>query len=150
MILLFFPPVRISAVKAIRASIKIHVNYFGEIPAGTLCFLVAINMQSSTEVLPIMSIHTLISSVICFVKRTPNRLVVEHVKIRVSFHLVQQINFDIAFRMCKATTLSIFAVSNAVRVRCTKFRFILCSVIELFDPIMCIWTAVSIWTLLFI
>ena len=94
-ILLLFPSVAAPAAVLEFAAVGIGLGLVLGIPESTLhAPIVFIDMGFAAEVLPVVSIHALISHVafVLVVERTPDCLEMEKVEICVLRHLVKHIN----------------------------------------------------------
>lgn len=74
----------------------------------------------SSEILPVVSINTL-SLIVLLVERTPFRLEVEHVKVSILFHLVNQSGFELLGVVGERTVVTVFAFVQVLGVLCAVF-----------------------------
>lgn len=71
------------------AAIVVLFHVFAGLPPSALLHGIVVDMGRPPEVLPIVSIETLVTLVIFVRKWTPDRLEVEHIKVDVALHLLQ-------------------------------------------------------------
>lgn len=68
---------------------------------------------------------------------TPSSFEVENVEVWIAwFDLMKQVDGDFIFAVCKGAQLTVLTILHVVRIRLTKFTFILFRMIELFDSIV--------------
>jgi hypothetical protein len=80
-------------------AIRILVYLSLLIPIRTLNALVVKDMRFSSEILPIMCVHTEFSVVIVLVKWTPHGFEVKHIKIVIIFQVMNKFNHRVLLTM---------------------------------------------------
>ena len=130
MIFLLLPSMAVLAFVLVWTSILVVVDKRSWTPIWALIFWVDIKLRLSSEILPIVSKHTLVSLMIIFIVRTPNSFEVKHVKVWVFFELVYQFNWYLRLRMSERAEVPILAFPSSINVRRAEFGFILIRVIK--------------------
>jgi len=143
MIFLFFPTMRIFTSILMFASVSISLNEILGFPLGTLISLVLKLMRLSSEVLPVMGIHTGISGMSSITIRAPHSFEMENVEICILCEFIKKIHSKFFFCMGKRTHLSIITLIYSSRIGWTELYLVLFRMVKLFHPIMCSWTAIS-------
>ena len=145
-ILLFFPSMTVNTSVFEKTAVKICFSFLFRSPVWALVFSVLENMHFTTEILPIVSINASISWVVLvfFVAvRTPNCLKVKNIKVCISFHFVEEINWKFIFMMGECAHFTKFTRMNIVRKCLAKLCFVFFRVIKVFYGIVSPWTTVS-------
>jgi hypothetical protein len=106
---------------------------------------VDVKVRLSSEILPVVSKYTIAFFMILFWVWTPHSLVVETVKVRILFELVNQINRNLFITMSKRTVLAIFALVSHFSL--TELGSVFVWVIEFFDSCVTIYTSIPLSTL---
>lgn len=143
MIFLLFPPMRIFTSILMFASVSISLNEILGFPLGTLISFVLKLMRFSSEVLPVMCIHTGISSMCSITIRTPHSFKVENVEVGILCEFIKKINGQFFFSMGKCTHLSIITLIYSSRIGWTEFYLVLFRMIKLFHSIVSSGAAIS-------
>lgn len=102
-VFLLLPPVRVRTSIFVFASIRVDRDEVFALPLGTLLLLVVVQVRLSSEVLPVVGIHTGISLVFGLIVGTPDGLEVEHVEVDISIHLVDHVHRELVLVMSKRT-----------------------------------------------
>ena len=106
---------------------------------------VDVKVRLSSEILPVVSKYTIALFMILFWVWTPHSLIVETVKVRILFELVNQINRNLFITMSKRTVLAIFALVSHFSL--TELGSVFVWVIEFFDSCVTIYTSIPLSTL---
>ena len=95
-------------------------------------------MGLAAEVLPVVSIHALISHVafVLVVERTPDCLEMEKVEVCVLLHLVKHIDAKLFFAVGKRTKLPKLTFICLIWVGLAELSFVLFRVVKLLDSIV--------------
>ena len=157
MIFLLLPAMRKFTSIFISASISVCLNKIFSFPLLALLPFIVEYMRFSPEILPIMSIHTSISSMWSITIRAPYCFKVKHIEIwlvifwGISFiglvlifilllylrsKFVQQIHSHFILWMCKRAHISVIARFNLWRIALTKLDLVFFRMIEFFNPIV--------------
>ena len=136
MIFLFLPSMGELASVFIFASISISLNKMLRFPLWALILLIVKYMGLSSEILPIVSIDTCISSMRSITIRTPYCLKMEHIEVCIFLKFIQQIYRYLFFSVSKGTHISIVTAFNPFWVARTKFNLIFFRMVKLFYSIM--------------
>ena len=142
MVLLLLPPVGELAAVLVSAPVSISLDKAFGFPLGTLLFVILEDMRLSSEVLPVMGVDTGVPRVTGITVRTPHRLEMEDVEVSIFIELVQLIHRQLILRVSKCTHVPVVAWFHFVWVSLAKLDLILLGVVELFDPVMGLRTAV--------
>ena len=95
MILLLLPAMAVETAVLQVAPIAVSLRlFFGAPEAALFSRGVLVDVWASPKVLPVVGIFTFVTHVTAHlvIERTPGRLEVEHVKVGIPLHLVEQIN----------------------------------------------------------
>jgi hypothetical protein len=142
---LFLPAVRVFAPIFILTAVSIGLDKMFSLPLGALIFLVIVNMGLSSKVLPVVSIHTGISSVRGIAIRAPYSLEMKHVKVSILFKFIKEINRNFFFMVSKSAHVAVVTTFNSVWIRRTKLDLVFFWMIEFLNPIVRPGAAVSHW-----
>ena len=142
-VLLLLPPMRVLASVFMFASISVSLNKIFSFPLRALIFFVIKNMGLPSEVLPVMSIHTVISRMGGVTVGTPHCFEMEHIEVSIFFKPIKEVNGDFLLRMSKSAHIPIITIVYFVGVRRAELNFIFFRVIELLYPVMRLNAAVS-------
>ena len=97
-VFLFLPPVRMAAPVLHLAALPVELDLL--VPVPELAWLLGVvleDMGLASEVLPIVSVHTLLAVVLSGlgVEGAPDCFEMEHVEVIVMFHLVEDVNAEL-------------------------------------------------------
>ena len=120
----------------VRAAILVVIDEILRSPIPTLLVRVKIDLGLPSEILPVMCKNTLISLVVGFVVRAPDRFEMENVKVWIFLKFVNQLYRNLRVWMSKGTEVSILAFSFALDVRCAKFSFVFVRMVEFLNSIV--------------
>ena len=118
------------------ATILVGLGRLSGFPIGALYLRIVIDVGRPAKVLPIVSEDALVSLVVLFRHRAPGCLEVEHVKVRISLHLVKQRHGQLGLTVRKSTHVPVLASFYLVRVVRTKFGLVLLGVVELLNTVV--------------
>lgn len=118
------------------APILVGLGRLSGFPIGALYFRIVIDVGRPAEVLPIVSENTLVSLVVLFRHWAPRRLEVEHVKVHISLHLVEERHGKFGLTVRKSTHVPILASFYLVRVVSTKLGLVFLGVVELLNTVV--------------
>jgi hypothetical protein len=104
-----FPSVTQPALKPVGTAILVFVDSLLGRPVGALLRRVAVLVGLASELLPVVSENAGVSVVISVNIGAPDCLVVEGVKVRIHFKLVDQVDAYVVIAMRKAAVLAVFA-----------------------------------------
>lgn len=155
MILLFLPSMWKATSILVLASICVCLHEMLCFPLRALLSLIIEIVRLPPKVLPVVSVHTGISWVWGIRVWAPHCLEVKHVEIGwvsvvlaqrnglieltiivMTSKLVQQINCNFIFSMCKCAHISVVAWFNALRITWAELHLILFRMIEFFDSVV--------------
>jgi len=91
-VLSLLPPVALLAGKVVWATFLVVHHEFQRLPVRARIWVVLDFVRGSTEVLPIVGVHTQCLIVFSEVKRAPHRLEMEHVEVSIILQVVDQLN----------------------------------------------------------
>ena len=148
MILLLLPTMTVRAPVLIRTTVFVLIDELSWSPIGTLILGVDIELRLPSEVLPVMSEHTLVPLVFGFVVGTPYGFEVEHVEVRVHFELVDQFHRNLGLGMCEWAEVAVLTLAGAVDVGGAKLGLVLIRVVKLLHPVVRLLTIVPFQTFL--
>lgn len=136
MIFLFLPTMALHASILILAPIFVTRYELSWSPVRTLFFWILIQLRLSSEILPIVSIHTDISQMFAFIVGTPNWFEMKHIEVDVFLKLVYQFNWYFSLRMGKWTILTILTFIRTINIGGAKLGLVFVRVIEFFNSVM--------------
>lgn len=122
------------------AAVLVGFGRFLGFPVGALDLRVVVDVWRPAKVLPIVSEDTLVSLVILFGHWAPDRLEVEHVKVRIPLHLVEQRHGQLGLTVREGTHIPILARVDLVGVVCTKLGLVFLGVIEFLNAVVTLGT----------
>ena len=136
MILLLFPTVAILAASLVLTALMIFSYEGSWLPIRAYLHTIIIEyVWFTSEILPIMSIHTL-CFVMFLVKWTPFSFEIKHPKVIIFLHVMNQSSFKLFSWMSKRTVVTIFTLANLLWILGTIFRLVLFRVIHRFNSIV--------------
>ncbi len=105
-------------------------------------------MRFAPEILPVVSILTFVSHVttLFVVKRAPDGFEMEHIKVSILLHLVQQIDRQFVLAVSKGTQISKVAVFYTMGVAIAELGLVLFRVIKRLDAVVSFHACVTIRT----
>ena len=151
MVFLFFPAVAVRASILKWAAVRVSPGFLLRAPDGTLLLGVVVDVHFSSEVLPVVSVHTSVPgmALVFFVGvGTPYGFEMEKVKVDIAFHFVEIVDRQFVFMMGKRAHIAELAGFDVIRVRLTKLRLVLFRMIKVFDGVVCSRAAVSEGTMI--
>jgi hypothetical protein len=143
MILLLLPTMTMLALELVRASIFVTANKLPRPPVVALILWVQVKLWLSSEVLPVMSIHTCISYMLALIVRAPHRLEMEHIEIKVFIKLINELHWYFWLWMSEWTIVSIFTLTRTIYVWWTELSFIFVWMVKLFYSVMSLLARIS-------
>ncbi len=149
MVLLFFPAMAVNTPVLQVAAITVGFSLLLRGPELTLLLRrVFIQVRLAPEVLPVVSILTLVTHVTTHlvVKRAPDSFEMEHIKVSILLHLVQQINRKFVLTVSEGAQISKVTVFHTVRVAIAELGLVLFRVIERLDAVVSSHACVTIRT----
>jgi hypothetical protein len=136
MILLLFPTVRVLATCHAFASLVVFGNEYFRPPVIAHDWRVIGKYAGFTsEVLPIMSIHTK-SFVVLFIKWTKLSFVKIHEEVCVFLHVVNYADLELFGRMGKRAIVSVLTLTQILRVLWTVFGFVFLGMVNRLNSVM--------------
>lgn len=136
-VFLLLPPVTVSALVLIRATLLVRADKVVHLPVRTHLALVSECGGSSAEVLPIMSVHADLAVVVVFSVRTPHCLKQEHVEVHVDMVLFDQLDGELPVTVSERAEFLIVAWgSPRLEIRRAKLCLVLVGVVELLDTVV--------------
>lgn len=136
MILLLLPSMAMITFVLVWAAIFVGANKWAGSPVWTLVFRVLVKLWLPPEVLPVVGKYTHVSLMLSLVVGTPHCLKMKHVEVKVFIKLIYQFNWDLSFRMCKWTIVTILTFTSIIDVWGAEFSFILIWMVEFFNPVV--------------
>lgn len=110
MIFKFFPSMAKITHEFVRTSILIVSDKICRFPVCAWKWFICHDIRLSSVILPIMSINTQGLVVLRKIKGAPNSLKIEHIEIIIVFHIMNEFNQNIHFRVSKRAKNSIITV----------------------------------------
>ena len=145
MIFLLLPSMAVRASVLIWTAVLVMIDVIFWAPVPALVFIVQVDLRFSSEVLPIVRKNTLISLMICFIVRTPDRLEVEHIEVGIFLKFVDQLNRNFRIGLRERAVVTVFAFSGAIDVWCAELRFVLVRMIELLNSVVSFLAPITFW-----
>ena len=118
MVLLFLPAVRELASVFVLAAFPVELDLLVTVPVrACLPGVVFVYVRLAAEVLPVVSVLTLLSEVFLGfgVEGAPNCFEMEHVEVIIMFHFVEDVNAELLVGVCKGAEVSEIAVYTEIR-----------------------------------
>ena len=147
-VLFFFPAVAVhaSVLQVTAVAVRFCLLLCAPEPTLLLCRIV-IHVRLAPVVLPIVSILALVPLVTphFIVEWAPDRLEVEHVKVRILLHLVQQVDRELLFEMGEGTQVAEVTRVYIVRPFVAELRFVLLRMVEGLDSVVRFVARLAIW-----
>jgi len=104
-------------------------------------------VRLASEVLPVVSVHTLFPAMLFVTGRTPDGLEVEHIEVSIPLHLVYQVHRQFFLVVGEGTHVAIVAGIEPVWVLLTEFGFVLLRVVEVLHSVVGSGAATFVFTL---
>lgn len=134
--MLLLPSVTKPAPILVFAPVGVRSNEVFDFPVGAEFPVVLIDVWLASEVLPVVGVDTALLIVV-LAPRTPNRLEVKHVEVRVfRFHGVKQINGNFVFGVSECADFAVVAVMHLIWVRLAKLALVFLRMVELLDSVV--------------
>lgn len=102
-------------------------------------------MRFAPEILPIVSILTFVSHVTTHlvIKRAPDSFEMEHIKVSILLHLVQQINRKFVLAVSEGAQISKVTVFHTMRVAIAELGLVLFRMIKRLDAVVSLHACVT-------
>ena len=145
-VLLLLPAVAMTAAVLKTAAIGVGTGFFLVSPSSALILGVAVDMELSAKVLPVMRVNANIPrmiSIFFVAERAPHSFEMEQVEVGVPLHSVQIVDRELILVVRECTHLAEFTSVCVVWVGLTEFRLVLLRVIEVLHSVVRSWAAVS-------
>lgn len=147
MIFLLLPAMTLHAPVLIWAAVFVVVDELSWTPISALIFGIDIELRLSSEVLPVMCEHTLVSLVIVFVIGAPYCFKVKHIEVRISFKLINQLNRYLGITMREWAVVTVFTFACSIDIGSAKLGLIFIWMVKLFNSVVCLLAFISFGTL---
>lgn len=144
-VLFLLPPMAAAASVLQLATVGVSLRLVSGVPEPALRrAIVFVDVRLAAKVLPVVGIHALVSNVASWRCRegAPYRLEVEEVEVRVPVHLMEHVDAEFLFAVCKGAQFTEFALAHARRERLAELRLVLLRMVELLDSVVRVWTVV--------
>ena len=147
-VLLLLPSVASGAAVLEFAAVFVGLGVLLGLPSLALVLAVLKEMRLAAEVLPIVGVDTNVALVVFVGKGTPNGLKMEHVKVGVTLHALENVDTELALLVRKGTHVSVVAAVDLVRVALAELALVFFGVVKFFDSILRMYAYVTIGALL--
>lgn len=145
-VLLLLPAVAMTAAVLKTTAVGVGTGLFLVSPSSALILGVAVDMELTAKVLPVMRVNANIPrmiSIFFVAERAPHSFEMEQVEVCVPLHSVQIVDRELVLVVREGTHLAEFTRIRVVWVGLTEFRLVLLRVIEVLHGVVRSWAAIS-------